>query len=203
MNSSGAHEMLFVRNLELLPRGISIVRFHSAVQNRHFMGDEILLNEQQIRWIIDNLQGLESFWMSLLIPEQTNENGNNAAVQVAEGANNDHADEDEDGDVQPQLQQQVDANMLVNINLNTMRDLAAMPQLKDLRLDLMKAAALAEDIQEFEVQNRGLGTSLNDIQEYQNVFDAAEYKTTRTTSQGFGVNNIAGFATLTIQKNTE
>lgn len=46
--------------------------------DRNVMGSEMLAtNKQQIRCIIDNLRELESFWASLMIPEQTNENNNN------------------------------------------------------------------------------------------------------------------------------
>lgn len=173
---------LFVKNVELLPKGISNLRFESTKERRYTFGEELLLNQQQIRWIIDNLQELESFCTSLLIPEQTNANDTREADNAA---------------------QQEHVNRLVNINLDTFRDLIAMPKLKKLKVDLMKARTLSFSARAllWEIVHRPiLPTTLGVIREYSDLCKAAGYATTTITESIYSNNNFS-FATLIIQRN--
>lgn len=183
---------LFVRNVEWLPKGISTLRFDSTRElHDQKMGKEILLNHQQIRWIINNLPDLESFWTSLIIQENINENNEQRENAVAN--NNDN--------FQHRLEE--DMNRLANINVDTFRDLIAMPKLKDLKVRIMKSRALSivVNTMEWEVDLRaGQGTTLDIVREFSDLCEAAGYTTTTTTSRYFGAGVINGFAKLTIQK---
>lgn len=185
-------ELLFVRNVELLPKGISSLHLENVNydQDRNPTLKGLLTSQQQVRWIIDNLRELESFSISLLIPqEETNEDNNNVQIEAADG-------EDDEG----RPQQQEDVNRLANINLNSFRDLIALPKLKYIQVDMMKAIAMDVIANGVDWQGRQ-ATTLEDVRKYTDMCDAVGYTTTTTTSLYIGANHFNGFATLTIQRN--
>ncbi len=164
-----------VRNLEALPRGISSLRLETNKELRYNVAKQLLLNKLQIRWICQNLHQLESFRACIAIQGVIN------------------------ADVQNQQAQRI--NDVENMDLDTFRQLIAMPELKYILVDMIRAGALATIISRNWIAARTTSfTELSDIQEYTDLCQAAGLKTKITPTSNLGFSAF-GYVKVAIQKN--
>ncbi|CAL8110812.1 unnamed protein product [Orchesella dallaii] len=59
-------------NLEQLPKTITSLHLKSADVNPFIVSHQLILSSGQLRWIVENLKDLESFWIQLVVAEILN-----------------------------------------------------------------------------------------------------------------------------------
>ncbi len=134
-------EPLRLTNLDKLPR--KMISFHLKSNRMHDRRRQhVILSREQIRWIVDNIKCLKSFWAQLVL--QTTDNQNNAG-----NANGNNARQRRQRR-QPQPPDVV--RSASNIDLELFRDIMNMPKISDLKFDLLKARNLSHVIPVEEIR---------------------------------------------------
>lgn len=122
-------ESLRLRNVDKLPSQMTSLHFKS---NRKLdrRRQQVILSREQIRWIVDNLQYLNSFWAQLVVQTTGNQN-------VVGNDNDARQPKDEN--------EWVDDNVTSsNIDVELYRDMMNMPKIRDLKFDMLKAGNLSK-----------------------------------------------------------
>lgn len=129
-NEHKSIESLRLINVDKLPSQMTSLHLKS---NRKLdrRRQQVILSREQIRWIVDNLQDLKSFWAQLVV--QTTGNQNVGNDNDARQPKDEDEEEWEDEDVTSS-----------NIDVELYRDIMKMPKISDLKFDMLKAGNLSK-----------------------------------------------------------